>query len=108
PDTLTQAISGAGTPDVGAAFDQFFSRAAYLGQKIGQTGTPIDFGPWIMAGLVYVVGAIAAALGFGVVMIAKVALALLVALGPIFVACALFDARPPLFFCLVSPAGDYH
>jgi type IV secretion system protein VirB6 len=107
PDTLTQAISGAGAPDVGAAFDQFFSRAAYLGQKIGQTGTPIDFGPWIMAGLVYVVGAIAAALGFGVVMIAKVALALLVALGPIFVACALFDASRRFFFGWLSQAVNY-
>lgn len=107
PDTLTQAISGSGAPDVGAAFDQFFSRAAYLGQKIGQTGTPIDFGPWIMAGLVYVVGAIAAALGFGVVMIAKVALALLVALGPIFVACALFDASRRFFFGWLSQAVNY-
>jgi type IV secretion system protein VirB6 len=107
PDSLTRAISGAGTPDVGAAFDQFFSRAAYLGQKIGQTGTPIDFGPWIMAGLVYVVGAIAAALGFGVVMIAKVALALLVALGPIFVACALFDASRRFFFGWLSQAVNY-
>ncbi|WP_372785991.1 type IV secretion system protein [Phenylobacterium sp.] len=107
PDSLTQAISGAGAPNVGAAFDQFFSRAAYLGQKIGQTGTPIDFGPWIMAALVYVVGAIAAALGFGVVMIAKVALALLVALGPIFVACALFDASRRFFFGWLSQAVNY-
>ncbi len=107
PDALTQAISGAGAPDVGAAFDQFFSRAAYLGQKIGQTGSPIDFAPWIMAALVYVVGAIAAALGFGVVMIAKVALALLVALGPIFVACALFDASRRFFFGWLAQAVNY-
>jgi type IV secretion system protein VirB6 len=107
PDSLTQAISGAGAPDVGAAFDQFFSRAAYLGQKIGQTGSAIDFAPWIMAALVYVVGAIAAALGFGVVMIAKVALALLVALGPIFVACALFDASRRFFFGWLAQAVNY-
>jgi type IV secretion system protein VirB6 len=107
PDTLTQAISGSGAPDVGAAFDEFFSKAAYLGQKIGQTGSPIDFAPWIMAALVYVVGAIAAALGFGVVMIAKVALALLIALGPIFIACALFDASRRFFFGWLSQAANY-
>ena len=89
PNTLTQAISGAGTPDVGSAFDQFFNRAAYLADKIAERATPIDFGPWILAAMVYLVGALAAALGFGVVLIAKVALALLVALGPIFIACAL-------------------
>lgn len=107
PETLTQAISGSATPDVGSAFDQFFGRAAYLGQKIGQTGSPIDFAPWIMAALVYVVGALAAALGFGVVMVAKVALALLVALGPIFIACALFDASRRFFFGWLAQAVNY-
>jgi type IV secretion system protein VirB6 len=107
PDTLTQAISGAGTPDVGAAFDQFFARAAYLAEKLAKTASPVDFGPWILAALVWVTGAIAAALGFGVVMVAKVALALLVALGPIFVACALFDASRRFFFGWLSQAVNY-
>jgi type IV secretion system protein VirB6 len=107
PDSLSQAISGAGAPDVGAAFDQFFAHAAYLADKLSKTATPIDFGPWIMAALVYVAGAIAAGLGFGVVMIAKVALALLVALGPIFVACALFDASRRFFFGWLSQAVNY-
>jgi len=107
PDALTQAISGAAAPDVGAAFDQFFSRAAYLGDKIASTASPIDWAPVVMAGAVYVVGAIAAALGFGIVLIAKVALALLVALGPIFIACALFDASRRFFFGWLSQAVNY-
>jgi len=44
PDALTQAISGAATPDIGAAFDQFFARGAYLGEKIARTGSPVDLG----------------------------------------------------------------
>jgi type IV secretion system protein VirB6 len=107
PDTLAQAISGAGVPDAGAAFDQFFARAAYIADKVGKTGSPIDFSPWVLSALVYLVGALAAALGFGVVMIAKVALALLVALGPIFVACALFDASRRFFFGWLSQAVNY-
>jgi type IV secretion system protein VirB6 len=107
PNTLTEAISGAGTPDVGSAFDQFFNRAAYLADKIAQRATPIDFGPWILAAVVYLVGALAAALGFGVVLIAKVALALLVALGPIFIACALFEATRRYFFGWLSQAVNY-
>jgi type IV secretion system protein VirB6 len=107
PDALTQAISGAGAPDVGAAFDQFFGRAAYLGEKIARTGSPVDLGPFVMAGAVYIIGALAAALGFGVVMVAKVALALLIALGPIFVACALFDASRRFFFGWLSQAVNY-
>jgi type IV secretion system protein VirB6 len=107
PNTLTQAISGGGTPDVGAAFDQFFNRAAYLADKIAARATPIDFGPWILAAVVYLIGALAAALGFGVVLVAKVALALLVALGPIFVACALFEATRRYFFGWLSQAVNY-
>ncbi len=107
PDTLTQAISGAGVPDVGAAFDQFFGRAAYLADKVAKTGSPVDLGPWILSAVVYVVGALAAALGFGVVLLAKVALALLIALGPIFIACALFDASRRFFFGWLSQAVNY-
>jgi type IV secretion system protein VirB6 len=107
PDTLARAISGAGVPDVGAAFDQFFSRAAYLAEKIAKEASPIDFAPWILAAVVYVIGALAAALGFGVVLIAKVALALLVALGPIFIACALFEATRRFFFGWLSQAVNY-
>lgn len=107
PDTLARAISGSATPDVGSAFDQFFNRAAYLAEKITQTASLTDVAPWILGAVVYLVGALAAALGFGVVMIAKVALALLVALGPIFVACALFDATRRFFFGWLAQAVNY-
>jgi type IV secretion system protein VirB6 len=107
PDTLARAISGGGVPDVGAAFDNFFNRAAYLAEKITERASPVDFGPWILGGVVYIVGALAAALGFGVVLIAKVALALLVALGPIFIACALFEATRRFFFGWLSQAVNY-
>lgn len=107
PDTLTQAISGSSAPDVGSAFDNFLARAGYLSEKINKTATPIDFAPIVMAGVVYVFGALAAALGFGVVIVAKVTLALLVALGPIFVACALFDASRRFFFGWLSQAVNY-
>lgn len=107
PNTLTQAISGAGTPDVGTAFDQFFARAAYLAEKIWNRATPVNFAPLILSAVVYIVGALAAAIGFGVVLIAKVALALLVALGPIFIACALFEATRRYFFGWLSQAVNY-
>ena len=107
PDTLTHAISGAPATDPGAAFDQFFARAAYLGEKISQTASVVNFAPYLVAGGVYVIGALAAALGFGVVIIAKVTLALLVALGPIFIACSLFDASRRYFFGWLGQAVNY-
>ena len=55
----------------------------------------------------FIIGALAAALGFGVVLVAKLALALLVTLGPIFIACALFDATRRFFFGWLSQAVNY-
>jgi len=107
PDTLTQAISGTASPDPGAAFDQFFARAGYLGEKIAKTANPSNLAPIAVSVAVYVIGALAAALGFGVVIVAKVTLALLVALGPIFIACALFDASRRFFFGWLSQAVNY-
>ena len=86
PNALTRAVSGADMPSVGAAFDP---------------------GPWVVSAAVFIIGALAAALGFGVVLVAKLALALLVTLGPIFIACALFDATRRFFFGWLSQAVNY-
>ncbi|CAN7621428.1 type IV secretion system protein [Phenylobacterium sp. LjRoot219] len=107
PETLARAISGSDVPNIGAAFDQFFSRAAYLGEKVGQQATPVNIAPVIEQAAVVLIGAVAAALGFGIVTVAKVALALLVALGPIFVGCALFETTRRFFFGWLSQCVNY-
>ena len=88
PGALTQAVSGEGVPSVGAAFDEFFAYAAWLGEDISRDASAFNPGPYVVSAGVFIIGALAAALGFGVVLVAKLALALLVTLGPIFIACA--------------------
>ncbi|RAK66406.1 type IV secretion system protein [Phenylobacterium kunshanense] len=107
PDTIARAVSGASNQDAGAAFDEFFGRAAYLGQKTADRTTPMNWVPLVVSGAVFVFGALAAALGFGIVVLSKVALALLVALGPAFVACSLFEATRRYFFGWLSQAVNY-
>ncbi len=107
PNALARALSGGDAPNVGAAFDEFFSYAAELADKVNKEANPVNIGPVVVAGVVVVVGALAAALGFGVVMIAKVALALLVAIGPIFIACALFEATRRFFFGWLAQGVNY-
>ncbi|WP_447909523.1 type IV secretion system protein [Brevundimonas bullata] len=107
PNVLTRAVSRAEAPTVGAAFDQFLAYAAWLGEDIARHASPINAGPYVIAAAVFVIGALAAALGFGVVLVAKLALALLVTLGPIFIACALFDATRRFFFGWLSQAVNY-
>lgn len=107
PDALTQAVSGEGVPSVGAAFDEFFAYAAWLGEDISRDASAFNPGPYVVSAGVFIIGALAAALGFGVVLVAKLALALLVTLGPIFIACALFDATRRFFFGWLSQAVNY-
>ena len=107
PETLARAIAGGPAGDAGTAFDQFLSRGAYLADKIAKAANALDPVPWLVSACVMVIGALAAALGFGIVMLAKVALALLVSLGPIFVACALFEATRRYFFGWLSQAVNY-
>ena len=107
PSALTAAISGAPASNVGAAFDQFLNQGAYLGEHIARTATAVNPEPLLVSAAVYVIGAIAAALGFGVALIAKVALAMIITLGPIFIACALFDASRRFFFGWLSQAINY-
>lgn len=107
PNVLTRAVSGAGAPSVGAAFDQFFAYAAWLGEDIARDASAFNPGPYVISAAVFIIGALAAALGFGVVLVAKLALALLVTLGPIFIACALFDATRRFFLGWLSQAVNY-
>lgn len=107
PDTLAQAISGSTATNIGSSFDKLLGYGGALAQKTSDTGNVANIGAYVVAGIIYIVTVLATALGFGVAMIAKVALALLVALGPIFIACALFDATRRYFFGWLSQAVNY-
>lgn len=107
PEVLARAVSGGAADTVGDTFDELINMSGYLGDRAAQDGALTDIIPWIVAGIVYVVGPLAAALGFGVVLLAKVALALIVTLGPIFVALALFEATRRFFFGWLSQAVNY-
>jgi len=107
PAAIAQAVAGETASDAGEAFDQFLGRTGYLADKVAKKANALDWLPWLVSGAVLVIGALAAALGFGIVTLAKVALALLVALGPIFIACALFEATRRWFFGWLSQAVNY-
>ena len=106
PDTLAQAISGGNVANIGGSFDKFLSYGGELSIKISKSAG-VDIGAHVVAGVIFLVTVVAAALGFGVTMIAKVALALLVTTGPIFIACALFSATRRYFFGWLSQGVNY-
>lgn len=107
PNALTTAISGQETPSVGAAFDEYFSRGGILAQETFKTASPVNPGPYLTGALVYLVTALTAAAGFGVTMIAMIALSLVIALGPIFVACIVFESTRRFFVGWLSQCLNY-
>lgn len=106
PDTLAQAISGGTATNIGGSFDKFLGYGGELAEKISKNAG-VDIGAQVVAGVIFLVTVIATALGFGVTLIAKVALALLVTTGPIFIACALFSATRRYFFGWLSQGVNY-
>ena len=107
PNDLAQAVGGPSAASVGEAFDELANKAGQLATRAADKGKILDPAPWVVAAVVLVVGTLTSALGFGVVMVTKIGLALLVAIGPIFIACALFDASRRFFFGWLSQGVNY-
>lgn len=107
PHTLARALGGEDVGSAGEAFDNFLSMTATLGERLTEDASPLAVDRWLMSGAVWICGALAAALGFGIVLVAKIALALLIALGPIFIGLALFEATRRYFFGWLSQAVNY-
>ena len=107
PQELSQALGGAEAASVGAAFDEILNVGGYLAAHAMLDGDVFQPGPYIAGAVVWICAGLAAALGFGVVLIAKIALALLVALGPAFVALALFETTRRFFFGWLAQGVNY-
>lgn len=107
PNILTTAISGSDGATVGSAFDSFLNSGFDVAQRNLDEASPINIFPYVVALLVFACTIAAAAIGFGITLLAKVALALLVALGPIFIACLVFEASRRFFYGWLSQAINY-
>lgn len=107
PNSLAHAISGGAVQTIGQAFDDFLGRGFDLAESCSRSANMVDPLPWVVALLIYGVTSAAAGLGFGITMLAKVALALLVAVGPIFVSCIPFEATRKYFWGWVSQGVNY-
>jgi type IV secretion system protein VirB6 len=107
PNGLASAIAGADAPSIGHAFDDFLGRGFDLASRTAQSASVTDPGPYLVALLIYAATVITSGLGFGITIISKVALALLIALGPIFIACSVFEATRRFFFGWLAQCINY-
>lgn len=113
PNAITQAIAGDSTGTAGDTFDRYFQRSDAIVVKLNEyaeTFAPVNpyrLVVWAAAMLVWLLTGLSALIGFAITIFAKIALAIIIALGPIFIALALFASTRGLFFGFLNQAFNF-
>lgn len=113
PDAISQALAGKTIGTAGEAFDKYFSQVDDIIRLIrAEAETYLDINPWklvllTLAIAIYALAGLSAAIGFSITIFAKVALAIIIALGPIFMALSLFEPTRRFFHGWLGQAFNY-
>ena len=113
PDTISQALAGKTITSVGGAFDDYYAQSDVIVARIEtEAATYSDLNPYklvlyILSIALKALAGLSAAVGFAITVFAKVALALVIALGPIFIALSLFETTRRMFHGWLSQAFNY-
>ncbi|WP_027556166.1 type IV secretion system protein [Bradyrhizobium sp. Cp5.3] len=96
PKEIGNALAGSGlNTNSGAPFDQLLSKGIDVANKIYEQAGLTDMAPALIAAILLVFVAIGSFLQFAILLYAKVGLGVVIALGPVFIAMALFEATRP-------------
>lgn len=103
PDAISQALAGHTVKSVGNVFDDYYGQCDIIIARIEtEAATYSDINPYklvlyiLSLGLKALAG-LSAAIGFSITVFAKVALAIIISLGPIFISLSLFETTRRLF-----------
>ena len=113
PDAIAQALAGKTIGSAGEVFDKYFGQVDDVIRLIRtEAETYLDINPWklvllALAIVIYALAGLSAAIGFAITIFAKVALAIIIALGPVFIALALFEPTRRFFHGWLGQAFNY-
>lgn len=107
PDQLAAAVIGA--PDVVSVVDQVWTDGAAVAEHLLSKGSILDgdFAYYVAGFLVYLLVGLAVLVTAFMLALAKVALAVLLALGPLFIGMLFFDATKRFFESWVAQLANY-
>ena len=96
PKEIGNAIAGAGLDtSSGAPFDKLLNKGIEVATKIYEQSGLTNIAPALIAAILMVFTAVSGFLQFAVLLYAKIGLAIVIALGPVFIALMLFEATRP-------------
>lgn len=96
PKEIGNALAGSGlNTHSGAPFDQLLTKGIDVANKIYKQAGLTNIAPALVAAILLVFVAIGSFLQFAILLYAKVGLGVVIALGPMFIAMALFEATRP-------------
>src|SRR3954469_10462720 len=96
PKEIGNAIAGAGLDtSSGAPFDRLLNKGIEVATKIYEQSGLTNIAPALIAAILMVFTAVSGFLQFAVLLYAKIGLAIVIALGPVFIALMLFEATRP-------------
>ncbi|NRF07698.1 MULTISPECIES: type IV secretion system protein [Agrobacterium] len=114
PDGLSSAIGSVSSGSVsadqiksGAGFDAIIDRVILMGEEIASEGSWRDVYPYIVAGVFTIAALIVAMILLAIYLFAKTAAALILVIGPIFIAMLLFRATQSLFSSWLSAVINF-
>jgi len=113
PDAISQALAGHTVTSVGSVFDDYYGQCDVIIARIEtEAATYSDINPYklvlyILSLCLKALAGLSAAIGFSITVFAKVALAIIIALGPIFIALSLFETTRRLFHGWLGQAFNF-
>ena len=108
PKEIGNALAGSGlNTNSGAPFDQLLSKGIDVANKIYEQAGLTNIAPALIAAILLVFVAVGSFLQFAILLYAKVGLGVVIALGPIFIALALFEATRPFTEALASAGREF-
>jgi type IV secretion system protein VirB6 len=114
PSAITEAISGEQYSSMGSVFDHLEAQSLKVSDRLQTaadampiTKTPRAIMYYVLSFVVQLFAEICACVGFGVSILALISLAILIAMGPIFIALSLFDWGKRYFNGWLNQAFNY-